>query len=52
MKVEHRGMNHLFTEIMKIAKPDPISHMSLILMKILPYFNIRVEQLDPQKGSC
>ena len=26
MKVEHRGMNHLFTEIMKIAKPDPISY--------------------------
>ena len=26
VKVEHRGMNHLFTEIMKIAKPDPISH--------------------------
>ena len=27
VKVEHRGMNHLFTEIMKIAKPDPISHI-------------------------
>ena len=24
VKVEHRGMNHLFTEIMKIAKPDPV----------------------------
>ena len=24
MKVEHRGMNHLFTEIMKVAKADPI----------------------------
>ena len=27
VKVEHRGINHLFTEIMKIAKPDPISHI-------------------------
>ncbi|MFS0689056.1 long-chain-fatty-acid--CoA ligase [Sporosarcina sp. 179-K 8C2 HS] len=26
VKVEHRGMNHLFTEIMKIAKPDPVSY--------------------------
>ncbi|NYF25094.1 AMP-binding protein [Sporosarcina sp. JAI121] len=26
VKVEHRGMNHLFTEIMKIAKPDPIDY--------------------------
>lgn len=26
VKVEHRGMNHLFTEIMKIAKADPISY--------------------------
>ena len=26
VKVEHRGMNHLFTEMMKIAKPDPISY--------------------------
>lgn len=26
VKVEHRGMNHLFTEIMKIAKPDPIRY--------------------------
>lgn len=25
VKVEHRGMNHLFTEIMKIAKSTPIS---------------------------
>ena len=24
VKVEHRGMNHLFTEIIKISKPDPI----------------------------
>lgn len=27
VKVEHRGMNHLFTEIMKVAKPTPI-HIS------------------------
>ena len=26
VKVEHRGMNHLFTEIMKIVKPDSISY--------------------------
>ncbi|MER2089139.1 MAG: AMP-binding protein [Sporosarcina sp.] len=26
VKVEHRGMNHLFTEIMKIAKSDPIDY--------------------------
>jgi len=26
VKVEHRGMNHLFTEIMKSAKPDPVSY--------------------------
>ena len=26
VKVEHRGMNHLFTEIMKIAKSDPIHY--------------------------
>jgi long-chain acyl-CoA synthetase len=26
VKVEHRGMNHLFTEIMKIAKTDPVSY--------------------------
>ncbi len=26
VKVEHRGMNHLFTEIMKIAKSDPVSY--------------------------
>lgn len=26
VKVEHRGINHLFTEIMKIAKSDPISY--------------------------
>lgn len=26
MKVEHRGMNHLFTEIMKTAKPEKISY--------------------------
>ena len=26
VKVEHRGINHLFTEIMKIAKPDPVSY--------------------------
>ncbi|WP_318614334.1 long-chain-fatty-acid--CoA ligase [Sporosarcina sp. YIM B06819] len=26
VKVEHRGMNHLFTEIMKIAKPTPVSY--------------------------
>ncbi|WP_172368957.1 long-chain-fatty-acid--CoA ligase [Sporosarcina jiandibaonis] len=24
VKVEHRGINHLYTEIMKIAKPNPI----------------------------
>lgn len=24
VKVEHRGMNHLFTEMMKISKPNPI----------------------------
>ena len=26
VKVEHRGMNHLFTEMMKISKPDPIRY--------------------------
>lgn len=26
VKVEHRGMNHLFTEIMKTAKDDPIEY--------------------------
>lgn len=26
VKVEHRGMNHLYTEIMKVAKPDPLSY--------------------------
>ncbi|WP_342510873.1 long-chain-fatty-acid--CoA ligase [Sporosarcina sp. FSL K6-1522] len=26
VKVEHRGINHLFTEIMKIAKPDPVHY--------------------------
>ncbi|WP_342505358.1 AMP-binding protein [Sporosarcina sp. FSL K6-2383] len=26
VKVEHRGMNHLFTEIMKISKPTPVSY--------------------------
>ncbi|WP_339250867.1 AMP-binding protein [Sporosarcina sp. FSL W8-0480] len=26
VKVEHRGMNHLFTEIMKIAKPELVSY--------------------------
>jgi len=26
IKVEHRGINHLFTEIMKIAKPNPIRY--------------------------
>ncbi|MEK3933971.1 long-chain-fatty-acid--CoA ligase [Sporosarcina sp. FSL W7-1349] len=26
VKVEHRGMNHLFTEIMKTAKPEKISY--------------------------
>jgi long-chain acyl-CoA synthetase len=26
VKVEHRGINHLFTEIMKIAKSDPLSY--------------------------
>ena len=26
VKVEHRGINHLFTEIMKIAKADPIRY--------------------------
>ncbi|MHA6259403.1 long-chain-fatty-acid--CoA ligase [Sporosarcina sp. CAU 1771] len=26
VKVEHRGINHLFTEVMKIAKPTPISY--------------------------
>lgn len=25
VKVEHRGMNHLFTEIMKVAKAEPIN---------------------------
>lgn len=25
IKVEHRGMNHLYTEVMKIAKPNPIN---------------------------
>ena len=26
VKVEHRGMNHLFTEIMKVAKSDSVSY--------------------------
>ena len=26
VKVEHRGMNHLFTEMMKISKPDPMRY--------------------------
>ena len=26
VKVEHRGINHLYTEIMKIAKADPIRY--------------------------
>lgn len=26
VKVEHRGMNHLFTEIMKISKPDSVRY--------------------------
>ncbi|MBE1554469.1 AMP-binding protein [Sporosarcina limicola] len=26
VKVEHRGMNHLFTEIMKTTKPDPVHY--------------------------
>ena len=26
VKVEHRGMNHLYTEIMKTSKPDPVHY--------------------------
>ncbi len=26
VKVEHRGMNHLFTEIMKVAKPNSVNY--------------------------